>query len=518
MPTSEQKTYSTFCVLWGLATLFHLVAKDPWPAPLLSTFLAVAALFLLHRPSEPHRLALLAALQMCESWTTAPFISNHWLFTGLVNLTLLQAYARLAWAGRTFAVEPGTLYRTFAPIVRLELLILYFFAVFHKLNADFLDPQTSCAVHFYAAQLQSLPFALAGAVPIYLTLAIEAAIPLLLCWAPSRNAGILLGLLFHAAVGFNPISEFYNFSSMIFALLFLFASLRLDASWPTRRLFESARWKDMPFFGKKLSETPPWVALRRARDHIPSFPHKRESKGSLAQHKSGQGTPSFPRKRESSGRGLNTKDGTQGFQTAAKSFLTVGAVLVGLILLVALNDLIATPAELVLPLWGLYSAGLILLFVLLPKSPPARPAFSFRPWPVLLVPLLTVLNGCSPYLGLKTETAFAMYSNLRTEGGQSNHLLVPARVQLFGFQRDLIEIKDSSSGFLASLARRKLMLPFFEVRALLQQHPTTSLTYERHTGSSTSPSAQLRQPIPWPLRKLLYFRPVASSGQQPCFH
>lgn len=450
MPTSEQKTYSTFCVLWGLATLFHLVAKDPWPAPLLSTLLAAAALYLLHRPAAPRRLALLAVLQMCESWTTAPFISNHWLFTGLVNLTLLQAYARLAWAGRTFAVEPGALYRTFAPIVRLELIILYFFAVFHKLNADFLDPQTSCAVHFYAAQLQALPFALAGAVPIYLTLAVEAAIPLLLCWAPSRNAGILLGLLFHAAVGFNPISEFYNFSSMIFALLFLFASLRLDAGWPTQRLLEPLRWEDMPFSGK--------------------------------------------------------------------SFLAVGAVVVGLGLLVVLNDLIAAPAELVLPLWGLYSAGLILLFVLLPKAPPARPAFSFRPWPVLLVPLLTGLNGCSPYLGLKTETAFAMYSNLRTEGGQSNHLLVPAGVQLFGFQRDLVEIKDSSSGFLASLARRKLMLPFFEVRALLQQHPNTSLTYERHAGPGASPSAQLRQPIPWPLRKLLYFRPVAHSGRQPCFH
>ena len=439
MPTSEQKTYSTFCVLWGLATLFHLVAKDPWPAPLLSTLLAAAALYLLHRPSAPHRLALLAALQLCESWTTAPFISNHWLFTGLVNLTLLQAYARLAWARRTFAVESGTLYRTFAPIVRLELIILYFFAVFHKLNADFLDPQLSCAVHFYAAQLQSLPFALAGAIPIYLTLAVETAIPLLLCWPLTRNAGILLGLLFHAAVGFNPISEFYNFSSMIFALLFLFASLRLDAGGPTRRLF-----RGVPFYGK--------------------------------------------------------------------SVLAVGAVLVFVGLVVA------APAELVLPLWGLYSAGLILLFVLLPKAPPARPAFSFRPWPVLLVPLLTGLNGCSPYLGLKTETAFAMYSNLRTEGGQSNHLLVPAGVQLFGFQRDLVEIKDSSSGFLAGLARRKLMLPFFEVRALLQQHPNTSLTYERHAGPSTSPNAQLRQPIPWPLRRLLYFRPVAHSGRQPCFH
>ena len=450
MPTSEQKTYSTFCFLWSLATLFHLVAKDPWPAPLLSTLLAAAALYLLHRPSEPHRLVLLAVLQMCESWTTAPFISNHWLFTGLVNLTLLQAYARLAWRGRTFAVEPGSLYRTFAPIVRLELIILYFFAVFHKLNADFLNPQTSCAVHFYAAQLQSLPFALVGAVPIYLTLVIEAAIPLLLCWAPTRNAGILLGLLFHAAVGFNPISEFYNFSSMIFALLFLFVSLRPDTSWPTRRLWGPLRWEDLPF--------------------------------------------------------------------SSKSLFVVGAVVLGLGILAFLNSLVAAPAEIVLPLWGLYSAGLILLFVFLPKAPPARPAFSFRPWPVLLVPLLTGFNGCSPYLGLKTETAFAMYSNLRTEGGQSNHLLVPAGMQLFGFQRDLVKIKDSSSGFLASLAQRKLMLPFFEVRAVLQQHPNTSLTYERHAGSSASPSAQLRQPIPWPLRKLLYFRPVALSGRQPCFH
>ena len=450
MPTSEQKPYSTFCVLWSLATLFHLVAKDPWPAPLLSTLLAAAALYLLHRPSEPHRLVLLAILQLCESWTTAPFISNHWLFTGLVNLTLLQAYVRLAWGGRTFAVEPGTLYRTFAPIVRLELIILYFFAVFHKLNADFLNPQTSCAVHFYAAQLQSLPFSLAGAFPIYLTLAIESAIPLLLCWAPTRNAGILLGLLFHAAVGFNPISEFYNFSSMIFALLFLFASLRPDASWPIRRFWGPLRWEGMTFSNKSL--------------------------------------------------------------------FVVGAVVVGVGLLAFLNDLVTAPTEIVLPLWGLYSAGLILLFVLLPKAPPARPAFSFRPWPVLLVPLLTGFNGCSPYLGLKTETAFAMYSNLRTEGGQSNHLLVPAVTQLFGFQRDLVEIKDSSSGFLASLAQRKLMLPFFEVRAVLQQHPNTSLTYERHADPSASPSAQLRQPIPWPLRKLLYFRPVALSGQQPCFH
>ena len=30
---------------------------------------------------------------------------------------------------------------------------------------------------------------------------------------------------------------------------------------------------------EKLSEHPPWVAFSRTRDHIPSFPRKRESSG-----------------------------------------------------------------------------------------------------------------------------------------------------------------------------------------------------------------------------------------------
>ena len=58
---------------------------------------------------------------------------------------------------------------------------------------------------------------------------------------------------------------------------------------------------------QKLSENSPWGALRRARDH----------------------SPSFPRKRESSGRGLNTRDGTQRFQNASKH-LCLGMAAAGL--------------------------------------------------------------------------------------------------------------------------------------------------------------------------------------------
>ena len=54
--------------------------------------------------------------------------------------------------------------------------------------------------------------------------------------------------------------------------------------------------------GKRSSENPPWVALSRARDHIPSFPQKRESSGEV-------------------------RDGTWNFQATSKVALFVGWLL-----------------------------------------------------------------------------------------------------------------------------------------------------------------------------------------------
>ena len=450
MPTRQHQACAVFSALWSIATLFHLIAQPQWSAPHLQLLLAAAALYLLCRPGAPYGLLLLAALQLCESWTTAPTISNHWLFTGLVNATILMAYARLAWIGRTLRVDADIFYRSFAPAVRLELIILYFFVVFHKLNADFLDPQISCADHFHLAQIQRFSllssFSIYGMVPIYGTLAIETAIPLLLCLRPTRRAGIFLGLAFHATIGFNPISGFYNFSSMLFALYFLFCSFDLENGL--------------------LSRLPFW----------------------------------------------------RGICSRRRILLFVAAALAGAVLLFFLNGIFAAPGDLILPLWGLYCAALLIGALLLPRTAASRELFSPLPRVLLLLPLLTVLNGCSPYLGLKTETAFAMYSNLRTEGDRSNHLLVPAAVQVFDFQRDLVEIKDSSSGFLNNLGQRRLLLPFFEVRAYLASRPGTTLAFARHAPPGMPPDDQLQRPVPWLLRKLLYFRPVALDGPQPCLH
>jgi hypothetical protein len=48
-----------------------------------------------------------------------------------------------------------------------------------------------------------------------------------------------------------------------------------------------------------------------------------------------------------------------------------------------------------------------------------------------------------------------MYSNLRTEGGTSNHLVLPSALQVFGQERDLVTIVSSSDRVLALLARRQ---------------------------------------------------------------
>ena len=101
--------------------------------------------------------------------------------------------------------------------------------------------------------------------------------------------------------------------------------------------------------------------------------------------------------------------------------------------------------------------------------PPGRPLFAPRVGVAMLAPALILVSGLTPYAGLGTERAFSMYSNLRTEGGRSNHFLVPAGAQLFPYQRDLVEIRSSSVPRLRTLAARGLAVPSAELRAMLSE-------------------------------------------------
>ena len=63
---------------------------------------------------------------------------------------------------------------------------------------------------------------------------------------------------------------------------------------------------------------------------------------------------------------------------------------------------------------------------------------------LIIFPIIVFLNGFLPHLGVKNVQVMAMFSNLRTEQGKTNHLFIPSSFQLFNNLDDLVTIKGSN--------------------------------------------------------------------------
>ena len=444
-----EEAFILFSYLWGAATLFHIASYDLWRAWRWEVLVALCVLL---QPGSLLALATLAAVQIEKTFPTALDTPNHALFAAFVNLSLLASIALLALKERRFTIDRRDLFRVWAPAARLAVLLLYFFAVFHKLNADWFDPEVSCGRVFYAAHRSRLPFlpdsTTIDLVAIYLAIGIEAVIPLLLVFRRTRHAGILVGVLFHWLLGFNPLSHFYNFSAMLVAVFALFAAPELVADSVDR--------------------------LGRRRVQLFSW---------------------------------------------ALASIFAGCAIIGQR---RFNQAIDLPHFMVL-FWAACGAALLAAFGLLLlrwKPAPQDPARFFAlPQPVLaLLPIVVVLNGLMPYLGLKTTATWAMFSNLRTEGGRSNHWLVPASVQMFGYQRDLVRVTQSSDRYLKTFAGREALLPYLEIR----RRPDAAISYIRagveHTFRKVSDDPAFRRALPVLPAAFMVFRPVNPAGKQRCVH
>ena len=131
-----------------------------------------------------------------------------------------------------------------------------------------------------------------------------------------------------------------------------------------------------------------------------------------------------------------------------------------------------------------------------------------------------VVNGLSPYLGLKTESTFTMFSNLRTEGGYWNHLVVPASVRVFGYQDQLMRITGSNDPTLQERTRDGTRLVRFELDRYLRSHPDTRATYlvatpigeESETTTSPTPATFWTSA----LEKVVRFKDVRPPQQGGC--
>jgi len=462
------KRLTIFMFLWTMVILFDLVGTRRWYFELegdnilagwFQIPLAAAALAVLWRPASWPRFMLMIGLHVVVIGLKLPIVSNHALIIAFANLTML-----LAWMVWRYGDMTKPLYEILAPSVRIQLLILYFFAILHKLNIDFLTPAESCATIFYLHITEWLPFLpsqLAGFSAV-IGIVAETAILLLLCWPRGRVWGILVGMAFHSMLTLDLYQHFFDFSSLMFALYWLFVP---DDFLTT---FE-ARWHRLTWRGQ-------WYPFA---------------------------TPALYEK--------------------AIRWLLVGVFMVSM----GFGFFHQEPLWFNLHfysrqlLWFIYGPLLILMFGLtaltLPRPYRYQVPFFHYSQPLkmglfMLIPLLLILNGFSPYLGLRTGNAFDMYSNLRIEGGRSNHLIFQRTLGLF--TDDVVTIISSSDPFLQSLADQHLGLVYFTFRDYLSHHRNIVVTYQLQGRSRiyeyadlfNAPSLFKQQP--WLLRKLLYFRAV----------
>lgn len=480
--SSSHRGLIIFNIAWAVYALIHLAVDLPrWffdPLPLvLGIVSSAAAIGILLRPSSLGRLVLLVVAWSVQKIYFMPFIPNH------VFLTLCTHFILLLSLGWVFVTRDSMsnlsfhFYETFAPLIRIEILILYFFAVFHKLNTDFFDVAVSCGWVLYQEMAELFPL-LPTSEPIpflaiYGTVGVEALIPILLVFHRTRLWGVGLGVTFHFLLALGGRPYVASFSTYMIAVYTLFLSAALhEVLWERVRAWRVFKWFQNAAQGVRNHR---WELL--------------------------------------SGTGL------------LLSALIAAELLLDGWLFRRLAFEIRTVGQVVYFLWAIsvfLLSGWIWL-TLRKKRPsrllslhPAQTAF-FRPvfTPGLVALSVMLLNGFSPYLGLKTEMSFSMFSNLRTEVGMSNHLFFPVLSRGNGYQDDLVTVLDGSAPWTKAASSREQRISFFELRRLASRSPTSHTWIEYKRGSeivlvqyTEDPKHEVFQQPPLWERKFLRFRPL----------
>jgi hypothetical protein len=452
-----------FSVMWALAAVWHLLG-NPDVAPAWSQALLLAGVMaVLLRPGAPLALGGLAAAGLLMVWEEAPFLGNHWLLAGFVNLGILAAVATGVLRGRPH--DRLDLANRVLPVARLSLLGFYVFAGFAKVNSAFLDRSVSCAVFYFRESTDSVGLTglqLGGArwlehVVILATVVIELAVPVLLIVRGTRRAGVIVALVFHAVLAVDHAHQFFDFSSVLFALFVLF----LPAS--------SGAW-----VAERVGSVRARLALRG--DRMPERVH-----------------------------------------------LALVAVVVGAGALVVVDGLTRTEALQVgwWP-WQAYAIAVIWGAWRCTRQEHGAPSVRLKPHHALfaVVPLLVVFNGLTPYLELKTGFGWNMYANLRTVDGETNHLVVPRTFPLTDEQADVVEIISTDDPGLARYAASDHGLTWRALRTYLSDRPDVRITYRRGAQvvslARAGDDPDLVRPVPEWRDKVQLFRAVDLRSPERC--
>ncbi len=400
-------TFLCFAVAWTIAALFHALKRADIVATPLSAAFTLSALVFLVNPRSVHRFALVALGHALLFLSHTPDAGNHEFFAFACEVMFLVVYAVLLARDRR-ALSGCRWTGLVAPSLRWATLVLYLFAVLHKLNTDFLSPASCGAAlpteyltdHVLTRHLhldRVLPIASTGAAWFFIgsSLALEVAIPVLLVIRRTAFWGFFAGWAFHFFLG---VFYFWHFTPMLYSLFLLFLPHGFHR-WVVQQWLRArgrALWGvSSPTVGQATR-----LVLFAAIGLLPVLyvvAHEVEW--------------------------LRLQLGSYNRGREAIGFAPVISILFGWLPFVA---------------GSLGLAWIVLHFVRRHSSHSvgsAEPRLRMRPL-VAWLPVFLVLNGLTPYLGIKTHQSFSMFSNLWTEGGETNHLFMPL-LELTGWTRDL---------------------------------------------------------------------------------
>jgi hypothetical protein len=394
MPQLDRMGFAVWAFALAVGVLIHewQRAKPPWSLTGITVVLAVGVL--LKPRSVPRLVALLAAIAV-ELVVEIPDVFNHTIIIGIVSLAVV------AWWFATFlrssldAVDPALVFRSVTPFLRLGFVLVLFATAISKLNTGFLDPATTCAVQI----LDSIPLvtvpSLLATPAIAMGILVEFLIPTLLVFRRTRLLGVIVGISFElvtAAAGHAPFAAF----GWSFYLLFI-PPMTLG-----RVLLTVRRWTPSTVRGvltRYADSVAAWIALATA---------------ALVVMLLVQLIPA----------NLAVYARTQGASLAFCTYLFV---------------------------WSLLLVGHWRHW--LRRSPSREIRFGVGS-PIFAIALAAfLLNAASPYVGLKTTASFTMFSNLQTEPGRWNHIVLPEAFRIFGLQDGLVRFDEISDPAMAARVR-----------------------------------------------------------------
>jgi len=465
---------TAFSPVWAAAAIFSLAGdrtmllfRGGAVLGLISWVAISIALLLIWRPRLTPLLVLLAGVMATRYAIAMPVAGNNKMIAAFMNggILLICAHAALRYSDSQRMRED--IYENMRVVARALLATMYFYGIFHKINTDFLDPKVSCAVALYMplADGFGLQNSVAGKfLAIWSTFIVEAIAIVSLYWKRWFAVGLLLALIFHFVIPISVYSWYMDFSSLVLALYILSVPREVSEQFYDRcaRLFRQLR----------------------------------ERFGTLGQA------------------------------------LPFGVVIGGAVAVVAVLSVFSHQAH-VAPshayqsvwvlMWVVYGGVTMLLLAdtaihHLPWRGTVGPS---RPLWLYAVPATLFVICTAPYIGLRTEASIAMFSNLHTEAGTTNHLLIKEPLALFPYQSDVAMIKASSDPDLQRFADRKQGLVMFSLKEWLRKKPEQWVTYELNGVRYEKATAQSLGAFTHASlleRKVLIFKPVDFARPKVCTH